>query len=418
MMLFLLAAVILVWSIASPVLASSDTSAENQAETQTDTEEQTEAETEEESEPETEAPLEFESIAETALLMEFSTGKILYEKNADVPMPPASITKIMTLLLGFEAIERGEADWDDMVLVSEKAWRETGSVMFLLVDTQVPLRDIITGISVVSANDGCVALAEHLNGTVESFVRLMNNRAKELGLTNTQFKNPHGLPAEGHYMSARDIAVLARYLIDKFPEILEIESTREFTFNDVLQFNRNPLLGVYPGADGLKTGRTDEAGYCLVGTAMQNGMRMISVVLRTESDEERLAASRELLDYGFHNFEFAEAVSEGDIVGEVNIKSGKDLTVPIKIDQSATVLIPKGRDGDIKVSLSVKDDPIFAPVEAETEIGEAEIRLDDELLATVKISTAKGVEKAGFFELIWREIVNFFKSLFQISTEG
>ncbi|HOQ00733.1 MAG TPA: D-alanyl-D-alanine carboxypeptidase family protein [Acetivibrio clariflavus] len=209
----------------------------------------------------------FESSASSAILVEASTSQVLYEKNSDVPMPPASITKVMTLLLGFEAISKGDANWDDLVNVSENAWRMEGSKMFLELGSKVPYRDIIKGISIVSANDGCVALAEHLSGSEKAFVALMNQRAKELGMTNSTFKNCTGLPEEGHVLSAKDIATLSLYLVQNYPEILEIESTKEFTFNNIRQFNRNPLLGVYEGADGLKTGWTEEAGYCLVATA-------------------------------------------------------------------------------------------------------------------------------------------------------
>lgn len=362
----------------------------------------------------------FDSIAEAAILIEASTGKVLYEKNADEAMPPASITKIMTLLLGFEALERGDIAWDDMVTISERAWSQNveGSKMFLLVDTQVKLEDIITGISVVSANDGCIALAEHISGSVEAFVQQMNNRAKELGLSNSQFKNPHGLPEDGHYMSARDIAVLSRHLINNHPKILEIESKKDFTFNEIFQQNRNPLLGVYPGADGLKTGWTEEAGYCLVGTAIQDGMRLISVVLKTKDEAERLAASRELLDYGFQNYEVAQVADKGDRVGEIDVKNGKSLTVPVKIDDPVAAVIPKNAKDRIQVELNLKEDVISAPVEVGTVVGKAEYRLGDEMLASVDISTMEEVEKAGFFEIIWREIVNFFRSLFSVSTEN
>jgi len=362
----------------------------------------------------------FDSIAEAAILIEASTGKVLYEKNADEAMPPASITKIMTLLLGFEALERGDIAWDDMVTISERAWSQNveGSKMFLLVDTQVKLEDIITGISVVSANDGCIALAEHISGSVEAFVQQMNNRAKELGLSNSQFKNPHGLPEDGHYMSARDIAVLSRHLINNHPKILEIESKKDFTFNEIFQQNRNPLLGVYPGADGLKTGWTEEAGYCLVGTAIQDGMRLISVVLKTKDEAERLAASRELLDYGFQNYEVAQVADKGDRVGEIDVKNGKSLTVPVKIDDPVAAVIPKNAKDRIQVELNLKEDVISAPIEAGTVVGKAEYRLGDEMLASVDISTMEEVEKAGFFEIIWREIVNFFRSLFSVSTEN
>lgn len=274
------------------------------------------------------ADYEFESIAPAAYLMEASTGRVLYEKDADTALNPASITKIMTLLLGFEALENGNVGWDDLVHISEKAWRTGGSTMFLEVGTKVPYGDIITGISVASANDGCVAIAEYLYGTEEAFVQQMNKRAQELGLTNTRFSNSHGLHAENHYMSARDIAVLSHYLIEHYPKILEIESMTEFTFDGRTQANRNPLLGVFPGADGLKTGWTEEAGYCLVGTAIQNDMRLISVVLNTTDETERLAASSELLNYGFREFELHKVVNAEEIIDEIDIKRARKRPYP------------------------------------------------------------------------------------------
>ncbi|MGI6537087.1 MAG: D-alanyl-D-alanine carboxypeptidase family protein [Caldicoprobacterales bacterium] len=354
----------------------------------------------------------FNSIAKSAVLMEVSSGKILYEKEADLPLPPASITKVMTLLLAFEAIERGDVSWDDMVTISERAWQKEGSTMFLEVGMQVHLEDIIKGISIVSANDGCVALAEFISGSEEAFVQDMNRKAQELGLKNTKFQNPHGLPAEGHYMSARDIAILARHLIINHPKILEIESQTEFTFNGITQKNRNPLLGTIPGADGLKTGWTNEAGYCLVGTAKKDNMRLISVVMKTSDEAERLNASRELLNYGFRNYEIAEVLQKGESVGEIDVKNGKELFLPLITKDSAKLIVEKKKIDAIEKHLVLDEEIITAPVSKNQKVGKLEIRLDGELLDYVEVVTSKGVEKAGFFELLWRGIIDFFKSLF------
>jgi len=360
---------------------------------------------------------EFETAAESAILMDTATGRVLFEKNSDIPMPPASITKIMTLLIGFEALERGDAKWDDKVNISERAYQKEGSTMFLEVGKKATYEEIINGISVVSANDGCIALAEHLYGSEEAFVRIMNQRAKEIGLTKTQFKNSTGLPDEGHYMSARDIATLARYLITNFPQILEIESKREFTFNNITQNNRNPLLGTFEGADGLKTGWTTEAGYCLVGTAKQGDMRLISVVLKTQDIQERLRASTELLNYGFKSFEYITVHKAGDIVEQVDVKNGKELTVPLKVAKDVTVLIPIAKKDEIKTSVAKDKDLLEAPVEADTAAGSLKVELDGETLAEVEISVAENVEKASFFEVIWQSIVNFFRSLFKVTKQ-
>jgi D-alanyl-D-alanine carboxypeptidase (penicillin-binding protein 5/6) len=354
----------------------------------------------------------FESTAGSALLMEASTGKILYEKEADIAKPPASITKLMTLLLAFEAIENGQAKWEDLVPISEKAWKMEGSRMFLEVGTKVPYRDIVTGISVVSANDGCVALAEYLYGSEASFVQIMNNKAKELGMTNTQYQNASGLPAEGHYMSARDIGILTKHLLEKFPQLLEIETMTQYTFNNILQYNRNPLLGRFPGADGLKTGWTTEAGYCLVGTAQQNGIRMIAVVLNATSEDHRLQAAQELLNHGFKNFEFADAVSAGDMIGTTEVEEGKEKAVQLKLDESARVFIPIHSKAQLSYELKLDAPVLKAPIMPDTVVGEYVILHDGQVQATVPVSTAQGVERAGRLELLFRRISAFFKNLF------
>ena len=358
------------------------------------------------------ADYEFESIAPAAYLMEASTGRVLYEKDADTALNPASITKIMTLLLGFEALENGNVGWDDLVHISEKAWRTGGSTMFLEVGTKVPYGDIIAGISVASANDGCVAIAEYLYGTEEAFVQQMNKRAQELGLTNTRFSNSHGLHAENHYMSARDIAVLSHYLIEHYPKILEIESMTEFTFDGRTQANRNPLLGVFPGADGLKTGWTEEAGYCLVGTAIQNDMRLISVVLNTTDETERLAASSELLNYGFREFELHKVVNAEEIIDEIDIKKGKEETLPVYIKEDVTVVVKKDQKDDIVLKSVIDNEDLTAPIEKDATVGSLEVRINDELLHKADLKAAEPVEKAGFFKLLFRSILNFFRSLF------
>lgn len=354
---------------------------------------------------------EFESSAGSAILIEASTGQVLYEKNSDVPMPPASITKVMTLLLGFEAISKGNAKWDDLVSISEKSWKMEGSKMFLEVGSKVPYSDIIKGISIVSANDGCIALAEHLSGSEKAFVSLMNQRAKELGLTNTTFKNSTGLPEEGHTASARDIATLSLYLMQNYPEILEIESTKEFTFNNIRQFNRNPLLGSFDGADGLKTGWTEEAGYCLAATAKQNDIRLIAVILNTKSESERKAAAQELLTYGFKNFKLVNYKKAGEIVDNIEVKNGKQTSVQLKLDNDIQIIIPSARENDLETVITKDSQSLTAPVSTDMSLGKLEVKLDGKILASSKISTAESVEKAGFFKRLLDGIRSFFSSL-------
>ncbi|MBS4022777.1 MAG: D-alanyl-D-alanine carboxypeptidase [Dethiobacter sp.] len=352
----------------------------------------------------------FDVASGSALLMEFSTGQVLFDKNADIPLPPASITKLMTLLLAFEALESGQVVWEEEVLISEKAWRMIGSKMYIKVDTRVKFGDLVTGVSVVSGNDASVAVAEHLYGSEEAFVRRMNEYAAELGMTNTRFQNSTGLPASGHEMSARDIAILARHLILNHPEILELESQRDFTYNNIWQENRNPLLGKYPGADGLKTGWTEEAGFCLVGTAEQDGVRMISVVLNTTSDQQRLIASQELLNHGFRNFRLAVAVSPGDIVGAVPVKHGRQTTVDVTVNEEVTVVAPAGRQGDIELVIT-EAKALEAPVTEGESAGTVEVQLDGETLAETELVAAEDAARANIVVRLWRAIARLFGTL-------
>lgn len=354
---------------------------------------------------------EFESTAGSAILIEASTGQVLYEKNSEVSMPPASITKVMTLLLGFEAISKGAAKWDDLVSISEKAWKMEGSKMFLQVGTKVSYRDIISGISIDSANDGCIALAEHLYGSESAFVSVMNQRAKEIGMTNSTFKNSTGLPEEGHRLTAKDIATLSRYLIQNYPEILEIESQTEFTFNNIRQFNRNPLLGVFEGADGLKTGWTEEAGYCLAATAKQNDIRLIAVILNTKDEKERKSAGQEILTYGFKNFKMLEYKKSGDLVDSISVANGKKDTAQLKLDSDIKLMVPISREKELQTVITKNSPSISAPVNANTSVGKLEVKLDGITLASSGLSTAESIQKAGFFQRIFNGLRNLFISM-------
>ncbi|NLZ39230.1 MAG: D-alanyl-D-alanine carboxypeptidase [Firmicutes bacterium] len=352
----------------------------------------------------------FDTIAEYAALMEVSTGQFLFVKNADEPRPPASITKIMTLLLAFEALERGDINWDTKTIVSEKAWRTGGSSMFLEVDTEVTVEELINGIVIVSANDGCIAIAELLAGSEEAFVQRMNKRAAELGLTQTHFQNSTGLHAENHHMSARDIAVLARELITKHPRILEIAQKKEYTYNNIKQQNLNPLIGRFSGADGLKTGSTPESGYSLVGTAVQNNMRLISVALNTADKAQRLLASQELLNYGFHNFEFAKTIKKGETIGEIPVKDGKQKSAALTVAEDLPVLAPKGRQEDLEFVVA-EEKQLTAPVEEGTQAATLLVQLDGETIVSAPLVTAEQVSRANIFIRFFRSIINFIRSL-------
>lgn len=353
--------------------------------------------------------LPFDVDAHSALLMEATTGKFLFEKDIDTPFPPASITKNMTLLLAIEAIEEGRADWNDIVVVSENAWRMKGSEMYLEIGQEVTVEDLLKGISVVSANDACVAIAEHLYGSEAVFVQKMNEKARELGLTQTRFENSTGLPHDNHYMSARDIATLAAYIVNNHPKILELESQLDFTFNDIFQRNRNPLLGRYPGADGLKTGWTNEAGYCLVGTAKQNDLRLISVVLNSPSDPIRLASSEALLNFGFANYTLRTIAEKGEVVGGAPLPDGKSKEVEASTAELlGAVITPVEVE---KMETVIRYDKISAPIQKGDKVGEIIVMLEDEELNRVDLLANQDVERTNFVVIAGRRIGGFFRNI-------
>ncbi|RQD75163.1 MAG: D-alanyl-D-alanine carboxypeptidase [Candidatus Syntrophonatronum acetioxidans] len=354
--------------------------------------------------------LPFEVEASSALLIEVNTKEVLYAKDIDRPYPPASITKIMTLLLALEAIEEGKMDWDDMVTVSEKAWEMKGSQMFLELGQEVSVENLLKGISIVSANDACVAIAGHLHGSEESFVQKMNEKASEIGLTNTRFQNSHGWPDPDHYMSARDIALLSAYTIKTQPEILELESQREFTFNiDEPQYNRNPLLGRYPGADGLKTGWTNEAGYCLAGTAEQNNFRLISVVLNSPSNRTRLSDTEALLDFGFKNFTFQNVVEKDEVVGQADVPDGKQREIDVVAAESMGVVVGNEEEGDLEKEIVL--DNLSAPLSKGDEAGEILVLREDEVLNRVPLLVNEDLERANIFVVTLRRVGDFISGL-------
>lgn len=356
--------------------------------------------------------LPFDVQAQSAILIEASTGQVLYDKNSDVPYPPASITKIMTLLLALEAIDEGTLDWDEKVTVSEKAWRtgHVGSTMFLEVGMEVTVDNILKGISIVSGNDACVAIAEHLYGSEDNFVQHMNKRAQEIGLTSTRFQNASGLPEPDHYMSARDIANLSAYTIETQPKILELESQREFTFNvEDPQYNRNPLLGRYPGADGLKTGWTREAGYCLAGTAQQNNLRLISVVLNSPDERTRKSDSKTLLDYGFRNYAFEIVTGEGEIVAQAPVPDGKIREVNLKTSKALEAVVKQEDKAGLEKEVIIHD--ISAPIRKGEKLGELVLVKNGETLSSVNLLAEEGIERSNIVVITLRRIGDFFTNI-------
>ncbi len=337
--------------------------------------------------------------AKSMLLMEASTGTVLAENNADEQLSIASVTKIMTLLLIMEAIEDGKLAMDEMITVSERAMSMGGSTMFLEAGEQLSVHEMLKGIAVASANDGCVAMAEHLSGSEEEFVAKMNERARELGMQNTQFMNTNGLDEEGHYSSARDVAIMSR-------ELLKHEKIFEYTtiwtgrmHNDEFELsNTNKLIRFYNGANGLKTGSTSLAGCCLAATAKRNDMQLIAVVLGAASSQERFDGARALLDFGFANYSLKKPW-EADEIPLLAVKKGvTEQITPVPEDERG-ILCEKGKSGNMTVEWSLPAE-IYAPIEKGQKIGEMHLLIDGNVIATRNLLAGEDVAKKGFFEML------------------
>lgn len=330
------------------------------------------------------------------ILMDFHSGASLAELAPDERVEPASITKLMTSWVVFTEIERGNLALDAQVLISEKAWRTEGSRMFVEVGKQVPVETLLKGIIIQSGNDASVAIAEHIGGSEEVFASMMNEQARQLGMNETQYVNATGLPHPDQYTSARDSALLARALIERFPDFYAWYSEREFTYNEIRQHNRNRLLWRDPSVDGLKTGHTESAGYCLVTSASRDGMRLISVVMGTASEEARATASQALLNYGFRFFETYQLYEAGDALKTEPVWKGQLDEVALGVDDDLFVTIPRGRYDalDARVELS---DRLIAPLEAGQQVGQLVIELDGNVVVQRPLVVQQAVVEAGFF---------------------
>ncbi|MEL0082776.1 MAG: D-alanyl-D-alanine carboxypeptidase family protein [Gammaproteobacteria bacterium] len=342
------------------------------------------------------------------ILFDFETGQTLVESNADEPIEPASLTKIMTTYLVFEELAAGRISEDDQVTVSKRAWQTEGSRMFIEVGKQVSVGDLLTGMVVQSGNDASVALAEHIAGSEAAFAELMTATAKQLGMVNSQFKNATGLPAEGHYTSARDLALLAEQLMRRFPQRYLIYQQREFTFNDIRQHNRNRLLWRDPSVDGLKTGHTEAAGYCLVASAVRDGMRLISVVTGTESDSRRFEDTQTLLNYGFRFFEVHTLFKGGEVRSQAPVYAGAADSVAVGIAKDLVLTLPRDRKQDLSAVVEI-DNNIPAPVVAGTELGELQVSLDGKVLAKRPLLALEGVAEGS----LWQQLGDWAESLFE-----
>lgn len=357
----------------------------------------------------------FDVNAKSAVLMEAETGQVLFAKNEHMELPPASITKIMTALLAMEAIDRGDVSLDDKVKVSALAESMGGSQVWLEAGEKILLKDLLKSVLIPSANDSAVAIAEYIGGTEQNFVRMMNQKAKQLGMKNTLFINTTGLPVEhgNHHSSAYDIALMGRELV-KHKKIFDWTSKRLAYIRDGNYpiYTTNELLGHFPGADGLKTGWTEEAGYCLAGTAKQGDLRLIAVVMGTDSPTARVDETAKLLNYGFRAFTKAILINSGVEKSTVEVKKGKKLEVPIETAQSFSAMIERGTKELVEQEIEINKE-LEAPVKKGEKVGKLIFKKDDRVLGQVDLVAAKDVEKAGFFTLIWRWIVQFVMGFFE-----
>ena len=331
--------------------------------------------------------------AQSAILMDGLTGQVLYEQNSNVRISPASFVKVMTLYLVYDAIRAGQLKMDDVVTVSEKAWKIKGSKMFIKVGERVKVEDLIKGVAIASGNDACIALAEHLSGSEEVFVSKMNEKGKLLGLKGSQFVNSHGMPAEGQYTTAMDMAILSKRYIEDHPEALAFHSTVEFEYNGIRQGNRNTLLQKNIGVDGLKTGHVEESGYHLAATAKRDGQRMIAVVMGCDKMRKRAPEAQKLLEYGFKNFSTIEAVKKGATFGPVKVKRGKLNQVALTAAEDARVTVAKGKENLVS---AVPQLPPFivAPVHKDQVLAKVLIQNEGKVAKEVNLLASSDVEKS------------------------
>lgn len=333
--------------------------------------------------------------AKAWLSLDANSGQVIAAQNVDERIEPASLTKLMTAYLVFEALEAGRLSLDQEVLVSEKAWRTEGSRMFLNPNSQVTIHELLQGLIVQSGNDATVALAESMAGSEEAFAALMNEEAKRQGLTNTHFENGSGLPHPDHLTSVRDLATLAKNLVTRFPQYLHYYSQKEYLYNDINQPNRNRLLWLDSTVDGLKTGHTKSAGYGLITTAQRDGRRVITVVTGTASDAARTEDSLKLLNWSYQNFDTVELYKPNEPIVTARIWEGEVENVGLGVAESVWVTVPRGRTNDIK-PIAQYTQPLMAPVAQDQQVGNVTFNLEDQTLVDVPLVALETVPQAGF----------------------
>jgi D-alanyl-D-alanine carboxypeptidase (penicillin-binding protein 5/6) len=352
--------------------------------------------------------------ADAYILMDADSGQILVEHEADKPRPPASLTKMMTSYIAVHELQLGNVSEDTQIPISVKAWRKGGSKMFVREGTEVPLIDLLRGIIVQSGNDASVAVAEYFSGSEEAYAEWMNQYAKTFGMNNTNFLNATGWPVEGHYSTARDMAVLARHIINDHPEYYSLYAEKYFEYNDIRQPNRNKLLwrrSSHFTVDGLKTGHTEEAGYCLAASAKHENTRFIAVVMGTRSEEARARETQKLLAYGFRYYQTHKLYQAGDVLQNQRVWLGQREQIDLVLEDDLFLTLPSGAEGDLDVDITF-DEFLEAPVQQGQAIGSMTISRDGELLAQRPLLASATVEEAGFFGRMWGKVQLFFARLF------
>ena len=337
----------------------------------------------------------YETNAKQAILIDVETGTVLHEKDADARTPPASMAKLMTMAVVFDALREGRLKLDQEFVVSEAAWRQggapsRGTTMFAALGSSIRVDDLIRGVIVQSANDGCIILAEGMAGSQEAFAELMNKEAERLGLGNSHFANPTGYADPAQYMSARDLATLSGYLIREFPEYYKIYSEPEFTWNKIRQLNRNPLIAMNIGADGLTTGSTDESGFGLAGSVVRNGQRLILVINGVGAEKLRNEEARKLIEWGFNEFERVRLFDEGEVVAEARVFGGAESRVGLVSKGPLDLLLPLGSRDMVKAEV-IYDGPLPAPVKAGREVGIIKVTTTEGLTMQAPVFTAADV---------------------------
>jgi len=340
--------------------------------------------------------------AKSFILLDFNSGKVIAEKNADQRLAPASLTKIMTVYVVFRELKSGHLTLDEKVTISKKAWQTPGSRMFVEVNKQVSIENLLQGVIIQSGNDASVALAEHVAGDEATFAAMMNQHAERLNMLDSHFENSMGLPSKNHYTTARDLAKLTVAVIREFPEYYRWDSEKEFTFNNITQPNRNKLLWRDKSVDGVKTGYTEEAGYCMVASAKREEMRLISVVMGTASANARANESQTLLNYGFRFFETHQLYKAKTSLTDARVWKGDSKELPMGLKEDLYVTIPRRHYNDLKAEINL-DKKIMAPVKQGASFGTVNVSLADEIVANKPLVALKTINKGGFIERLYDE---------------